>query len=611
MWSVTMFEDLFGFNKTNLLFDKKIEGDYNDCLNNYTKEQLEHILNFLNISYKSYLKKEKLVDLLKNYVFNNLEYLVNNLPIIMLESLDDLVNDLDGYCLELCDLGLAFGYDCADDYELYIPNDLKNKLEKVINQEVYRKAWLSDIKELIWLHFWMYGLISKEKVVEEYEDMANKKVDWIWVFENLNDEFKTYEINNEEYLWPKVVLLDPLNSNISLDFYYPGKEVIVLNMAYCLDATKKIATLLNIEYEKALNSFIKYVLLKYQDISKIVSDFTLEYNLTNKQRDELKRILDIDFLFPVWQYGGRTKEQYDIKYFNLTKIPKDKKLLSCLKALDDVAISRLYDAYNVKSLKTLRDAIMASFEDIATHFDNEFINYLLDIDEVDDELPFSSGIVVGFFYLYKGEDKESIIIPKEIEQILRKNTYDDEVFSNDLISGYLIYNGALERKTLQHILESRHDIHFTLSELDRFVISYGAFIQNGLYVLIDNMDKETLKDILAGQEKYGIKELIYDDTILWLDDIIADELGYVLEDADLKDMERDSLIALTIYMMHINKYSLDTIKQMMQENDIKLNKKIERKFDSKVIEFLNEMPLWVCGGYSQAELDYENVALPF
>ena len=316
-------------------------------------------------------------------------------------------------------------------------------------------------------------------------------------------------------------------------------------------------------------------------------------------------------MFPIWQYGGRTKEQHDIKYFNLTKMPKDKKLLSCLKALDDMALSRLYDAYDVKSLKALRDAIMMSFEDIVINFDNEFIDYLLNIDEIEDELPFSSGIVVGFFYLYKGEDKESIIIPREIEQILKRNTYDDDIFGNDLIYGYLVYNGALERKTLQSILESRHDIHFTLSELDRLVISYGAFIQNGLYVLINNMDKDILKDILVGQEKYGIKELIYDDTILWLDDIIADELGYVLEDSDLKDMERDSLIASTIYMMHINKYSLDTIKQMMQDNGISLNKRVERKFDSKVIEFLDEIPLWVSGGYSHAELDDENVALPF
>ena len=606
-----MFEDLFGFNKINLLFSKKIEGDYKDCLNNYTKEQLEYILNFLNISYKSSLKKEMLVELLKDYIFDNLEDIVSNLPIVLLENLEDLVIYLDGYCLELCDFGLAFGFDCGDDYELYIPNDLKNRLKEVINKDVYRKVWLSDIKEFVKLYFWMHGLVSKEKIVEEYENVANKKVDWIWVFENLNDEFKIYEINNEEYLWPKSVLLDPLKEDVSLDFYYPEKEIMILNMAYCLDIIKKIGSFLNIEDNRIITSFIKYVLLKYQDIDKIVSDFALEYNLNKRKSNELKRILDVDFLFPVWQYGGRTKEQHDIKYFNLTKMPKDKKLLSCLKALDDVAISRLYDAYNVKSLKALRDAIVSSFEDIAVNFDNEFINYLLDIDEIDDELPFSNGVAVGFFYMYKGENKKSIIIPREIEHILKRNLYDDEVFSNDLIYGYLVYNGALERKNLQHILKSRHNIHFTLPELDRLVISHGAFIQNGLYVLVNNMDKEILKDILGGQEKYGIKELIYDDTILWLDDIIADELGYVLEDSDLKDMERDFLIVSTIYMMHINKYSLDTIKQMMQDNGISLNKRVERKFDSKVIEFLDEIPLWVSGGYSHAELDNENVTLPF
>ena len=96
-----MFEDLFGFNKINLLFSKKIEGDYKDCLNNYTKEQLEYILNFLNISYKSSLKKEMLVELLKDYIFDNLEDIVSNLPIVLLENLEDLVIYLDGYCLEL------------------------------------------------------------------------------------------------------------------------------------------------------------------------------------------------------------------------------------------------------------------------------------------------------------------------------------------------------------------------------------------------------------------------------------------------------------------------------------------------------------------------------
>ena len=29
-----MFEDLFGFNKINFLFNKKIEGDYENILNN-------------------------------------------------------------------------------------------------------------------------------------------------------------------------------------------------------------------------------------------------------------------------------------------------------------------------------------------------------------------------------------------------------------------------------------------------------------------------------------------------------------------------------------------------------------------------------------------------
>lgn len=290
-----MFEDLFGFNKINLLFNKRIEGDYENILNNYTKDQLEHILNFLNISYKSNSKKEKLVELLKNYIFNNLEDIVSNLPIVMLENLDDLVNDSDGHCLELCDLGLTFGYDYADDYKLYLPNDLKNKLKHVINKDVYKKVWLSDIKEFVKLYFWTYGLVSKEKIVEEYESLVHKKVDWTWIFEKLNDEFTTCEINNDEFLWPKSVLLDPLKEDISLDFYYPGKEIIVLNMAYCLDTIKKIAEFLNIKDKRILNSFIKYVLLKYQDNAKIVSDFTLEYNLNKKQRDELEKILDVDF----------------------------------------------------------------------------------------------------------------------------------------------------------------------------------------------------------------------------------------------------------------------------------------------------------------------------
>ena len=57
--------------------------------------------------------------------------------------------------------------------------------------------------------------------------------------EKLNDEFTTCEINNDEFLWPKSVLLDPLKEDISLDFYYPGKEIIVLNMARTKQTARK------------------------------------------------------------------------------------------------------------------------------------------------------------------------------------------------------------------------------------------------------------------------------------------------------------------------------------------------------------------------------------
>lgn len=63
---------------------------------------------------------------------------------------------------------------------------------------------------------------------------------------------------------------------------------MILNMAYCLDIIKKIGSFLNIEDNRIITSFIKYVLLKYQDNDKIVSDFALEYNLNKSQSNELK-----------------------------------------------------------------------------------------------------------------------------------------------------------------------------------------------------------------------------------------------------------------------------------------------------------------------------------
>ena len=591
-----------------LVIYKKPSGNLIDCLNLYSKVELQEIARNINVYEEvKNLKKNELVDYLNKKILESFPRTMYTISGLNLEQLEMAVDKekiiFDEFTL--VSIGVLFYYEDKRESGMYIPNDLAEIYKKKINIGVWKNAWLNDVALLSLLYFNCYGLVKKNKIVYDYERMISKDVDWEFVFNLLNKNFEFVTIKKEEYLWPRFVpLVEAAKKNVNVTYAFREMEELISNFARINIIVANMADTFGVDYAQIYGSFIEYVLISPRNIKDIIADFAKEYNFNAEQLNNLQGMLNDFGDIYYWQYGGQTKYEHDVANFWLPEIPKKKNLKDCLKKLNKKALSVLEDYYGTDSLEVLEHSIIKNFTryidldpefdaDSLLYVDNEFFDMVVDPKEV----------CQGFYFLYNNAGEKEIVLPLEIEEIISKNNFTSDFFMDGLINAYLYANGVIKRKDLQKIMRDFHNINYTLKELDALVRNTDAEIDGEYYSLVgDNPTNKAI--ILERDAKYGYKEInLWEMDCFFVENALPDKIVDIMRSVHLSNDTKDSLAMMALFLLHMGTFSKNSYKQLLADYDIKISVKIVKEIIDFCNNYKNDVPLWGYGGYTKNEIN--------
>ena len=602
----SMNGDLNSMYKMALTTLEKYEGTLKDCLNKYDDMQLEIIDNTYeetNKKFKNMSKSEK-VGYLEKHIKSKLEKGLTHLTTKGVLELSELLKNPKHKITTsaLQSSGIVFRSFKNEKETYYIPEDIKKIVQKQLKQGALIETETADTSLFMLACHFVYGLIPKDI----FQDILLKEITQIdkmdIIFEKLSDKFEYIKIDNKEYIWPNQY---PVVEEAKQ--YLNKQEVISYStiMFYFIIAMQLISDIMDATKGKETDIIIifKELFMSPKSINEIVDNLKKKLNLTEKQTKKLRKVLNDKPELRYWSLGGKTIAESQLKDFILNKKPEDETLEGCLNSLNQKALELLYEKYQVDNIEDLGIEIFNSIilEDYDKVETATILNYQKE--EYEESNISANEIIHGYFYLYKENNKIKILIPTEIETML-SDSEEDILDAHNLVGLYMITNGIIKKEKLQELLKENHNINYSIKELDREILSYQYNIIDDYYSLLpDISDEERL--IIISQKQNREYKIVGEETafqISCLTDMI-EEIGEILDNTSYDYELIETLKHFILITTEINSFSPEIITEIMEEDNIKLDKNTFRKIINTVNKYKNDIPLWTFNGFTKKEIN--------
>ena len=615
------------YDVKDLLIKKNVKGNLSDYLKELDEEQL-------NILLRCYFRDEKIFDKdikdrlrsLEKKIKENFVTVIASMPysqIVMMEDFikgkeDGKISDLFIYC--------AYVFLCVDENQVKyrVPDDLKDLFLKNITTEDKQIAIQAELLTRLFSMSFSLGLIREDLVFSGFDIDIDNIIDKRKFLKDIEDAVDTKIINNEKYLWSKdFIYNDEFATNIENRIYIKrGTKTYAEYMLKMTLFTDRINSILKLNPTEALKVVMEKVLLKQRKPSLIVDDFVNNYDLTVEESEEIVDIINDNYYeIRFWDNGGRTEEEVRALDLVLKGKPKKNTLEECLKQLTNKGLDQLNACYECTDKEKLKKIIIDDvFMSIEDYFSNEE-----DVAEVlecnnkiyNGNLDITSFILDGYAYLYKDNEDFKVIIPKELEEILEETEFEDYSYydddeeeeiekldKEDIIFLYMIYNGVLEKKTLQKLLKNNHNIDCSIKELDKMIDYLEFFTNENYYYLYDGMEdiiEEILLPVKHGFKKYKIINNSCDDVLDVIDDFKSDIYSYLNKYSYDEENLETAAISL-LYLININLVNEELVRDSLKVSNFNI-KNADCKNIIKIInKYKNDIPIWVFNGYTKKEL---------
>lgn len=615
------------YDVKDLLIKKNVKGNLSDYLKELDEEQL-------NILLRCYFRDEKIFDKdikdrlrsLEKKIKENFVTVIASMPysqIVMMEDFikgkeDGKISDLFIYC--------AYVFLCVDENQVKyrVPDDLKDLFLKNITTEDKQIAIQAELLTRLFSMSFSLGLIREDLVFSGFDIDIDNIIDKRKFLKDIEDAVDTKIINNEKYLWSKdFIYNDEFATNIENRIYIKrGTKAYAEYMLKMTLFTDRINSILKLNPTEALKVVMEKVLLKQRKPSLIVDDFVNNYDLTVEESEEIVDIINDNYYeIRFWDNGGRTEEEVRALDLVLKGKPKKNILEECLKQLTNKGLDQLNACYECTDKEKLKKIIIDDvFMSIEDYFSNEE-----DVAEVlecnnkiyNGNLDITSFILDGYAYLYKDNEDFKVIIPKELEEILEETEFEDYSYydddeeeeiekldKEDIIFLYMIYNGVLEKKTLQKLLKNNHNIDCSIKELDKMIDYLEFFTNENYYYLYDGMEdiiEEILLPVKHGFKKYKIINNSCDDVLDVIDDFKSDIYSYLNKYSYDEENLETAAISL-LYLININLVNEELVRDSLKVSNFNI-KNADCKNIIKIInKYKNDIPIWVFNGYTKKEL---------
>ena len=372
---------------------------------------------------------------------------------------------------------------------------------------------------------------------------------------------------------------------------------------------RKILELLNdVDLDSYYAFVIPLLLAKYQESIVQAKIISYKYKVSSDIETAILTIID-DYqpYIRYWENGGKTIKEVDALKLVLTKIPKDKTLLSCFRSLNEDTINYLLKKYDFKNIETINDLVLDKLKYYLNNniYDTKFLKNILDHKDkkYDYDNDVTEFLYQNFCFLYKNK----LIIPNDVKEMIMDYVYkypkDETLTDDDYVNLYVLYNGVIERQKLKEMLKDNHNLDYTLKEMD------DTIEQIGLKIVGDSYYIPFLQEDLAEAKVIPYKKLLNKYKVLSNDDLkyftIIDTLSLkidtLLDKLKIKDYLLRELEASIIILISINEPYIPFLRYFFKSNKIKIKESLFKELLSIIDIYKDDIPIWIYNGYSMRE----------
>lgn len=454
-----------------------------------------------------------------------------------------------------------------------------------------------------------------DKIVKFYNlELTDKEIkDTLSGILNYVDDYYVYydELVNDDFLNVRDDISIRLLTDSEINEYWIKLTMISIRIDEIVDDSHLADEIFN--YQLAYKGFT------FEDdvFSPALEHFKLKMD---KYNSLVKIFKEYDNIIRYWFYYGRTEDEHytDCVYKSmlLKEKPKNNTILECLNILDCDSLRRIFDFYEFEgSIDELRDLIIECFEEDSLELTKvEYDAYLsCEFSYALSNYDFSNGFVYG--YIEDGVRK--IIVPNELMDVLKKVNYDDleseydygnlenmfiemakefqnELSDIDLIMGYLIINGIVDKDKLIEMINNNHDINLTCDDIDKMIKDFQVHtIEDKYYSLIGNkFDALKLLSIKSKSDDYKV---LTKDIVNFEQKVLNDIKEFVNDNWN-KDDIRNIINSFIFESLKFGVFNNNTLKILA--NEINLNKVEIKLVGDFIKKYQNEVAVWPFNGYS-------------
>ena len=378
---------------------------------------------------------------------------------------------------------------------------------------------------------------------------------------------------------------------------------------------EEVGKIIKKPYKETISIIISKVLLKERSLDDILDDFVSELGLSKKDSSRLDDIL-IDYYdnLRYWENGGNTQDEILALNLVLKEKPKNSSIEECLKQLTDNAKEEFKDTYNIDDVSSLDEIIVDDFcnEGYLTIDNDDDISELLELDgkEYNGNEIVTSFIINGYAYLYKDKDNFKVILSDEIKDVINNFDLSDDYGFNglddrEIINLYMLYNGIIEKKILQRLLQENHDLEYTIDELDTVIKTLDMYCIDNYYCVLDETDEVIDKFLLPSKKNFKKYKKVDFDSYYELDSLntLESELrSYINKLCKNEDTAREIGMYL-ITLINMNCYVPDILIPIFEDYKIKASNTDYKNINNIINKSKNDIPIWAFNGYTKKEVN--------
>lgn len=485
-------------------------GTLEECINKYSKEQLELIASWYGkkrvLNGRTKVGGQKyIVNLIKEELDNILEDMSDTDLATLRDLITNKEQDINTIEEEFILMGVVF----ISNNSYYIPSDLKetlkNKVELLLANIMY-----DSIVYYLSQFFILNGPIPIDKFITEFASDFNEKIDKESIKERMlaDDEIKDNLKEIDGILCFSDSRLIDMPECDKIYHKQSLTKVFDEELTKLIDVydkyTKKLQDILGISYLEAMKLFIRTVLLEEKNESEIADEIFSLYNLNLKKATQVKAIFSDMPKIYYWTKEYPKLGQNEPKIINLENSVKTIFITYLLIN----GIMKKEDA--IKCIKRSGfDTSISELDDIATDmkFQKDNNNYYLMNYDDDEIMAIKDNMASNDFKIISFEESHKINnliseVSDKIDEIMANNNCDYSAKAN--FKGTIIYalhRGIYSDRFLMELVKSNN---FRISKSEKeAVFNYIDTIKNDFPVWIYNGYSKKEKNMLPKVKKIG------------------------------------------------------------------------------------------------------------